>query len=243
MSEHAHYGYFGKLPIKGDFVARGLPRSFIETWDAWLQDRLSASQQRLQDYWLETYLTCPLWRFALSPGMIDDNAWAGVIMPSVDSVNRHFPLTLAYPLPAATDLVHLATEHQHWFAQAEELLLSALDERLDLAAFDASIDELYSQSPANAAAPSQLPVHANGNALRIPLPASDHLPQALPGVMDALLRKRHEHYSLWWSDGSEHVEPSLVISPTLPSGDGFTAMLDGRWVEWGWEDVAPEVLG
>ena len=56
-------GFYGKLPAHGDFVQRNLPLDFVEPWDEWLQQSLSASKEALQDKWLETYLTSPIWHF------------------------------------------------------------------------------------------------------------------------------------------------------------------------------------
>ncbi len=40
-------GFFGKLPARGDFVRQGLPRSFTDTWDAWVAGALAGSRDRL----------------------------------------------------------------------------------------------------------------------------------------------------------------------------------------------------
>ena len=37
-------GFFGKLPARGDFVRAGLPRDFVDPWDAWLQRVLAGSR-------------------------------------------------------------------------------------------------------------------------------------------------------------------------------------------------------
>ena len=51
--------------------------------------------------WLRLYLAGPLWRFVLRPGVLSEDAVAGVMMPSVDAVNRHFPLTVVAVVPPA----------------------------------------------------------------------------------------------------------------------------------------------
>jgi type VI secretion system protein ImpM len=37
-------------------------------------------------------------RFWTAPGVLGPAAWGGVVMPSVDRVGRHFPLTVAQPV-------------------------------------------------------------------------------------------------------------------------------------------------
>ncbi|WP_428353117.1 type VI secretion system-associated protein TagF [Methyloprofundus sp.] len=49
-------GYYGKVSTHGDFVSKGLPASFIDPWDAWLQETVVSSQQQLGDDWLNCYL-------------------------------------------------------------------------------------------------------------------------------------------------------------------------------------------
>ena len=98
----AKAGFYGKLPARGDFVSRRLPRSFVEPWDAWLQQGFASSRDHLGDGWLEAYLTSPIWRFVLAPGVCGPAGVAGVVMPSVDSVGRYFPLTIAQPTERAT---------------------------------------------------------------------------------------------------------------------------------------------
>jgi len=46
-------GYFGKMPVRGDFLSRGLPREFVEPWDDWLQLALEHSHNQFADGWLE----------------------------------------------------------------------------------------------------------------------------------------------------------------------------------------------
>ncbi len=100
-SSQAIPGWYGKLPHLGDFASRRLPGEFIRTWDVWLQEVLQATRASLGEAWLDCYLTMPIWRFVLLPGLVGPSGWAGVLMPSVDRVGRQFPLTLAVALPSA----------------------------------------------------------------------------------------------------------------------------------------------
>jgi type VI secretion system protein ImpM len=96
-------GWFGKIPNLGDFASRRLPEGFIRRWDRWLQGGLAQSRGELGEAWIDTYLVAPILRFWVAPGTLGPNAWTGLLMPSVDRVGRHFPLTLAQPVrPKAT---------------------------------------------------------------------------------------------------------------------------------------------
>lgn len=141
-------GWYGKLPAIGDFASRRLPPAFIEVWDAWLQSCLSASQIRLGERWLDAYLNSPIWRFNLAPGVADASAWAGVLMPSVDSVGRYFPLTVACAVPPEPDpTLELLLAHW-WYEELEKLALLALESALSPEAFD---QHLHSVAPPRAA--------------------------------------------------------------------------------------------
>lgn len=93
-------GWYGKMPGAGDFIARRLSASFSEPWDGWLRAAMAGSRERLGERWRDAFLSMPAWRFVLAPGVVSRNAWAGLMVPSVDSVGRHFPLTVASALPA-----------------------------------------------------------------------------------------------------------------------------------------------
>jgi type VI secretion system protein ImpM len=223
-------GFFGKLPTLGDFVNRRLPRQFLEPWDRWLQQVLAESRGQLGDAWLDAYLVSPLWRFVLSPGIAGRNAWAGVMIPSVDRVGRYFPLTLARVVPANADCFRLLCAHD-WFGQMEDLALSTLEDDFDLQRFDAGLLRLPPP-------PVQLQAGAGidgGHADTWQLEASE---AALPSAASRLLRHALEDaflsYSLWWSAGSEHVSASLLTCQGLPAPAAYMAMLGGDWSAGGW---------
>ena len=50
----------------------------------------------------------------------------------------------------------------------------------------------------------------------------------------AAMRERNGSYSLWWTDGSDLVAPSLLVCPGLPDEHGYAGMLDGQWRQWSW---------
>lgn len=121
-------GWYGKLPTLGDFASRRLEADFIEPWDLWLGESLQAQRSAFGEGWLDAYLDTPPWRFVLSPGALrgvrPDVAFAGVLVPSVDRVGRHFPLTLVASLARLPDL---AAEFDSLFAWLHRLEDTALD--------------------------------------------------------------------------------------------------------------------
>ena len=144
-------GFFGKLPSRGDFIARHLPRAFLDPWDTWLQKAIACSRQQLGGAWRECYCTSPIWRFALGAGVCGPRAYAGVLMPSVDRVGRYYPLVIAAPLAPDRPLLTLPTSATDWFERAESLALLGL-ERDDLAldAFEQQVAALgNSETPAD----------------------------------------------------------------------------------------------
>lgn len=226
-------GIYGKLPSNGDFVSRRLPSVFVEPWDQWLQEAIASSRDQLGEHWLDTYLTSPVWRFTLAPGVAGQSTWAGLLMPSVDRVGRYFPLTLACPLPAAANPLGIPTHAAPWYDVAEGLLLTCLEqEDLPLATFDQQVVAL---GPPPNPPPSTAPDPGQATARRMPLPAD--FTTFCHGLLHQTLGELFFAYSLWWSHGSDRVEPSVLLCQGLPPSAGFAGMLAGDWDRWGWEQT------
>lgn len=208
-------GFYGKLAGRGDFIHRGLPNSFIEPWDAWLSAGIAASRAELGTAWLDAYLVSPLWRFAVSPGLLGREAVTGVMMPSIDRVGRYFPLCIAHLLEAEADLASLVGGPQDWFEAAEALLLSSLDADADFASFEAAVDALgtphYRLKTPGGAAFAQRYFKADSPAERAA----------------ALAQLGCEEASLWWGMGSERVAAGLLRCIGLPQPQAFSVLLLG----------------
>jgi len=229
-------GWYGKIPGTGDFIARRLPSAFSEAWDRWLQAAIAGSRERLGPRWRDTFLSMPVWRFALSPGMLTPNAWAGVMAPSVDSVGRYFPLAVASALPSVSlDLPATLLAAQDWFDEIEALALSAIAPVADAAAIDAAI----SQRPFR----TQWLRHPHG--VDETMPIRNTKPQMLwvpleanaPAPADALTTlgaRLAEPCAAWLAHESELFGRCMLLCEALPFPEQYCAMMDGKWVEHGW---------
>ena len=125
----AGFGAFGKMPALGDFFRLGVAADFVPPWDAWLQATLLAAEQALGARFDGCYMSAPIWRFAVPPGVVGQQGVVGVMMPSVDRVGRRFPLTL---LAQTGQAEQAALRNLIWqaevLARLEDLALQALDD-------------------------------------------------------------------------------------------------------------------
>jgi type VI secretion system protein ImpM len=227
-------GFFGKLPSRGDFIGRQLPKTFVAPWDAWLQAAIEHSRARMgEDAWREYYCTSPIWRFALGAGLCGADAYAGILMPSMDRVGRYYPLAIAAPLAPDGPLLALPMASEAWFQQAERLALAALErDALDLDVFSRQVAALGAPLALDAT-PAQA---TSGNAWYCPLPESLDLTHAAPALASHLLRRAFPQPSLWWTEGSEWIARCLLICAGLPPAAGFAALLNGEWQQSGWNE-------
>ncbi|WP_338663932.1 type VI secretion system-associated protein TagF [Pararoseomonas sp. SCSIO 73927] len=122
-------GVFGKLPVRGDFVRLGLPRDFVDPWDAWWGRGLLSVREIAGEDWVAAWLEAPVWHFVLPPGLMGRDGVAGVWMPSVDRAGRYFPLTVAAAAPY--DWAERPGELHGFLAGAERAGLEALERDLD----------------------------------------------------------------------------------------------------------------
>jgi len=227
-------GFFGKVISHGDFVARRVPPAFRHVWDAWLQQGLHASREQLGQSWLAAYLTSPIWRFATAQGVCGPNAWAGVMIPSVDRVGRHFPLTLVASAGGEGSIFSWIGQGKAWFNQLEALALSTLDQGFSLDVFDAALHALAPLPPLINQDEGALPLHMTDvrGACR---PIQNMEQVAVLATKRSLLT----HHSLWWTEGSSKVQPCLLTCQHLPRPISFAAMIDGDWGRHGWQIDAP----
>ena len=140
-------GFYGKLPSQGDFVSRRLPWEFTSAWDDWLQQGMQASRAALGERWLELYLSAPIWRFQLAPGVCGPMGWRGLFFASVDRVGRYFPLTLAFASGPAGARAGggvascLAVDEACWI-ESEDAALAGLAPTLAIDDFDLALQAL-----------------------------------------------------------------------------------------------------
>ena len=227
-------GFFGKLPGRGDFISRHLPRSFLDPWDDWLQAAIAASRSQLAESWRDYYCTSPIWRFALGPGLCGPAAYAGILMPSMDRIGRYYPLVIAAPLDSDWPLLTLPFTADSWFRQAEQLALAGLDnDELDLDDFSRRVETLGPLPTTGFAAGDAA---ATSRAWCCPLPDVLDWSQTLPALAPHLLAQGFAQPSLWWTEGSEWVVRCLLLCEGLPPIEGFAALLAGDWRQRGWSE-------
>lgn len=239
-------GYYGKIPATGDFIKYNLTRAFVEPWDDWLQESLSYSREQLADKWLDAYLTSPIYRFVLTAGICGENGWQGVIMPSVDSVGRYFPMTICAPLDATENPFHHILHENDWFSRAESLILSVLEDEISKDILNQSMQTLDTPYLSNDSATD--PLCSSGNnlgdslAIRESLPEGDKDVQSIySSLLNSVLLETGFAYSLWRTAGSEKLAPSLLLAQGLPPTKTVGALLDGNWSRWGWMDNLPSL--
>lgn len=220
-------GLYGKVTSHGDFITRRLPPLFISAWDNWLQHGIAASREQMGKQWLDIYLTSPIWRFALAPGVIGETGWTGVWMPSVDKVGRHFPLTLVSEVVGECRIYEWLRDAKSWYENLEDIALSSLEEGFRFEDMDAKLQ----------AVPALQARMAGGKntAVCFSWHEFSDLEAAMPVLNLELAQMTLRDHSFWWTEGSQRVHPSLSVSRGLPSAEQFCAMLDGGWERAGWQ--------
>jgi type VI secretion system protein ImpM len=193
-------GWFGKIPNLGDFVSRRLPPEFVHDWDEWLQRGLLKMREDLGPDWLTSFLVAPVRRFWLAPGVLGSAGWAGVLMPSVDNVGRHFPLTIAAVLAIDEPERSLAAALHagDWFNAIDNAARKVLDVHF-------TADDLE---------------HELAQVAALPIEADITVPQ-LPA---ALLGAHSLPQSVWWC-GEALVDAQFECFGALPPSASFAALL------------------
>jgi type VI secretion system protein ImpM len=241
-------GFYGKLPSHGDFLRRRVSDGFVDAWDAWLRECLSASRAALGGRWLDVYLTSPAWRFVCAGGACGRSAVIGLSAPSVDSVGRYFPLTLVAELPPEVNLITAAASAR-FFEAAEQLVIETLaTERVDFDRFDQGVLSL-GRELAGVALPPDLvldPVAASlvtdtPQPWHVPLTAASEVTSAFAHVLSMHLEAKYRPLVMFWTDGSGVVEPSCLVLKGLPSPDLYPALLEGEWASHRWRSVPARV--
>jgi len=246
MVAQSSVGFFGKLPCNGDFIERRVPQAFLEVWDPWLQQCVHASRQSLQDAWLPSYLTSPLWRFVLSESVCGSGAYAGLLAPSVDRVGRHFPLTIVTQIDVAVCPLQFATHRASWFDALESLVIGALeDSNLNLDWFDTQVEGFAPLLDPDSVDDDRMLVEmfdgsrfpGQGYAWRAPLRSAGQLERAINAFAYHQLAAQLRPLAVWWTHGSRAAAPSWLSLRGLPSPQQFGAMLDGQWARDGWNSL------
>jgi type VI secretion system protein ImpM len=214
-------GVFGKVPNRGDFVRIGLARGFVTAWDGWLQDCFPKVRAALGSRWNETYMTAPIWRFSLAPGVVGDAAWVGVMMASNDRVGRHFPLTLAAQIDAGTSHVEAHFIGESTYLEMEGAALSALDEDVPFEDFQHRVTSIRNCPAA--------PVHCVQRSGQLVVVGSDRMQSR--GILAARYVSEHlKGSSLWSSDDGQSAR--LLGVEGLPGPKATEALFDMKDPFW-----------
>ena len=217
------FGYFGKLPARGDFIHQILPQDFANSFHSWLQVSMASAKESLGDEFLTYYLNCPSWKFIISSGVCGLQAVAGVTIPSVDKVGRYFNFTLATVLPTGTNPFSFVISNRAGFKSMELLALDFLESdysnhEVEMKVREASMqfhswEENISEIDAN---PDNLHVSINK-----PLPFADQAST----LLNYLVNEKLGDFSAWWYGQEGQTMSNMVVCQGMPSEDVYLQLL------------------
>jgi len=222
-------GWFGKLPMLGDFAHRRLSENVVSGCDTWLSGGIACSRQALGERWLGRYLSAPVWRFAWAPRVLNDPSWwFGVLMPSVDAVGRYFPLLLLQPWPGAPSSGEHLRRLDAWYDDVEACAMSVLEPAATLTGFEAALASVASPEFERRDEPVAS-IEIAEDQIRIDIATAGSWLSLAPAVaMQAMLHASSGH-SWWWTAGSGRDSTRVNRVAGLPAPERFSRMLEGEF--------------
>lgn len=236
-------GFFGKLPVAGDFLQRRLPARFVERWDEHFALAVGQARQRLGAAWADAFRGAPAWRFVLSAQVCTETAWAGLAGPSSDRVGRGFPMVMAAPLAAGPGTaVRLLDAGGAWFERLEAIYAQGQAGHLDVEAFDAATAALgdpHDVRSADTAAVLRGTDWSAADHWRLDLPAASASGAWLAELWTRLTA-RGEAWCLWWTRGAGAVPATVLATRGLPHADAYAAFIDPALADGRWQSPHPD---
>lgn len=221
-------GFCGKIPSRGDFVQSDFNKDFLKHWNEWIQSVIAVSKEQLGQDWLDCYLTSPIWHFSLSPEVCCESSVMGTLIPSVDMVGRHFPFTVAIE----HNNTAVAAWHQNdWAENAEPVVLEVLEDSFDIDDWFNNISLKLSNISNNKTTFSS---HESGDKVKKGCVIQGVMSPDILDLLHSQFSQKFGAYSIWWTLGSELVEPCFIITDGLPQVSQFVAMLNGQWQTYSW---------
>lgn len=222
-------GWYGKLPTLGDFASRRLEADFIEPWDHWLAEGIAALRTAQPDAWLDAYLQSPTWRFVLMPGVIGEQALAGVLMPSVDRVGRYFPFTAVQALPALPQQPQQIDALLNALHELDDLAVDAMHDDWDIERLEAELAKLalpQIEPVAEASAPLGEVLAGHTTHALVAHSGQAELVRLLATSASTAWQRAAYGLCFWLADAGESAAgPRLLVTRGLPAAETFTALL------------------
>jgi type VI secretion system protein ImpM len=151
---------------------------------------------------------------------VGPSGWAGVLMPSVDRVGRHFPLTVAMEMPTHAAAAHAVFEGADWFAGLEDAALAVLDPTRTADDLDGALAQSV------LAVPVTEPAGPAGSVRALP-----SVEAFAPLAEAEALRAWSETtgwMTLWWTRGRVDGVSLMLGCAGLPTADEFVRLLTSR---------------
>ena len=233
--DHCAAGLFGKLPARGDFISRAIPRTMLRPLEDWLISTLREAQSLIGKDWDAAWYSAPAWRFWLGSNVLGGNwqrgfaensrakpgAVTGVLLPSTDRNGRHFPLliVLADELAALMPPPVVYPPDEEWYACCDQLLYDARQ-----------ASELEPVEEALARLPGPLlPEWAADRAAMLQLRSlwgqGEDLWNDIAGI-DHHMASQDRSYWWAWTPGPHGHQTSALALPGLPDATTFAFMLE-----------------
>ena len=219
-------GWFGKVPMLGDFANRRMPADVVQVCDAWLSECIAASRQALGEAWLDTYLSAPVWCFAWAPRVADGSWWFGVLMPSVDAVGRYFPLVVCRDSPQVATSSHELSKLADWYDAVEHSALATLQPTATLESFEEALAGICGL-PDKPDDRIELHESATESVRSIDLDPGASWPSQAPEIVLRSLVREFTGHSLWWTKALQPQPGRVTLVRGLPSPERFTQMMQG----------------
>lgn len=219
----AAFGAFGKMPSVGDFFRLNIPASFVQVWDEWIQRGLLEGQSSGGDKWDTLYMSAPIWRFCLSPGLAGPQKIVGVLMPSVDRVGRRFPLTLAAMASVEGSAILDHFRETELYLKLEDLALAALEDDMTRDKLATALEEIPAPQRR-----SDARVRKTGSTLV--LTQGEGIGDVLPDLAAGLMAGDYSAPSIWSTEIAG--VPRLMICEGLPTGANMQGLFNLTAAIW-----------
>ena len=218
-------GWYGKLPVAGDFVARGLPTGLTRQVGDWFAEGMDQLASAGGEGWRPAYRLSPIWHFVMNRALWDERPLMGCVAPSQDRVGRCSPVLALRSIEP--DRIEAALPPvSAWLYEVDELLRQVIADAMPIDSVLQGLDNALRTEMAQAGGDSAGQILTElGIAERSASPRQAWF--SWPDLPELFLERQQR--SFWWAEPSPKQPPRQIIHNGPPDAELF-CLLMGGWI-------------